>query len=366
MTLSVDVRKRQGAFQLDVAFEAPDGVTALFGRSGSGKTSLVNAVAGLAAPDNGRVAVQGETLFDARAGHSVPVHARRIGYVFQEARLFPHLDVRRNLLYGRRARGLSGEGALDHVAELLGLAPLLARRPGALSGGEAQRVAIGRALLSEPRLLLMDEPLAALDAPRKNEILPYLERLRAETGLPILYVSHNLSEVARLATHIVVLEEGRVLKSGSAEALLSDPSLVHVMGLREAGAVLTAEVAGHEADGLTELRISGGRLYLPRIDAAEGARLRVRILAQDVIVATERPENISALNVLPATVRAIRRGEGPGVIAQLQVGEDAILARITQRSAETLALSEGTACFAVMKSVAVSPTDVSQGLRREA
>ncbi|MCE0505158.1 molybdenum ABC transporter ATP-binding protein [Roseivivax sp. GX 12232] len=363
MTLSVAIKKRLGAFGLDLDFEAPDGVTALFGRSGAGKTSLVHAIAGLMRPDAGRIALNGDLLFDAERRRDLPVHRRRLGYVFQESRLFPHLNVRQNLLYGRRARHLRGEGDLAHVTELLGLGPLLDRRPGALSGGEAQRVAIGRALLSEPRMLLMDEPLAALDAPRKGEILPYLERLRAETGLPILYVSHNLSEVARLATHLVVLEGGRVLKSGPIGALLSDPDLVSVMGLREAGAVLTARVAGHEADGLTTLEAAGGRLYLPRIEAAPGSELRVRILAQDVIVATEPPRGISALNVLPATVKAIRRGEGPGMVAQLDLGGDTILARVTQRSAEALGLVPGRACYAVMKTVAVAPADVGQGLR---
>lgn len=217
MTLSVAIQKRLGEFALDVRFEAPEGVTVLFGRSGSGKTSVVNAVAGLMRPDAGRITLEDEVLFDGAARRSVPVHRRRVGYVFQDSRLFPHLDIRQNLAYGRRARGLKGTGAMDRIVALLGLEDLLARRPGALSGGEAQRVAIGRALLSEPRMLLMDEPLAALDAPRKADILPYLERLQAETGLPILYVSHNLSEVARLATHLVVLERGRVLKAGSAE-----------------------------------------------------------------------------------------------------------------------------------------------------
>ncbi|MHA6325540.1 molybdenum ABC transporter ATP-binding protein [Roseivivax sp. CAU 1753] len=363
MTLSVAIRHDLGQFTLDVGFEAPEGVTVLFGRSGSGKTSVINAVAGLLRPDRGRIVLDGKVLFDAASRQSVPVHRRRLGYVFQDSRLFPHLDVRQNLLYGRRAQGLADAGTLPRIAELLGIEPLLARRPGALSGGEAQRVAIGRALLAEPRLLMMDEPLAALDAPRKAEILPYLERLRAETGLSILYVSHNLSEVARLATHLVVLDQGRVLKAGPAEALLSDPDLVPVMGVREAGAMLPARVLGHDGDGLTGLSVSGGTLWLPRIDAAVGTALRVRILAQDVIVATERPTHISALNILPARVMALRMGEGPGMIAQLAVGQDTILARVTRRSADALDLHEGRACFAVMKSVAVAPTDVGRGLR---
>ncbi|MDU8911232.1 molybdenum ABC transporter ATP-binding protein [Aestuariicoccus sp. MJ-SS9] len=364
MTLSVQIRARLGAFDLDVGFDAPAGVTVLFGRSGSGKTSLVKAVAGLVRPDAGRIAVGGRVLFDAGAGIDVPVPQRRLGYVFQEGRLFPHLSVRDNLLYARRVTGRRG-GDLDRVVDLLGIAPLLARRPGALSGGEAQRVAIGRALLSDPDMLLMDEPLAALDAARKAEILPYLERLRSETGLPILYVSHNMAEVARLATHVVVLEDGRVFRAGAAEDLLSDPSMVRVLGVRDAGAVLPARVAAQAGDGVTELAVSGGRLCLPEIEAAVGTALRVRILAQDVILATERPRAISALNILPVTVLALRRGHGPGVIVQLQAGGDRLLARVTRRSADALGLAPGKPCFAVLKSVAVAQSDIGQRLAPE-
>lgn len=362
MSLSVDIRRSLGGFDLNASFDAPEGVTVLFGKSGSGKTSVVKSVAGLVAPDQGKVSLNGRVLFDAAAGTNVAVHKRRLGYVFQDSRLFPHLSVQDNLCYAAR---VSGRGSTDpkDVAALLGIAHLLDRRTHALSGGEAQRVAIGRALLSEPDMLLMDEPLASLDGPRKAEILPYLETLRRETGLSILYVTHNMAEVARLATHIVLIDEGHVVRSGAPEELLTDPDMVRLLGIRDAGAVLSASVAGHHPDGLTSLSISAGQILLPTVEAPIGANIRVRILAQDVILARSRPEGLSALNILPVRVLAVRRGEGPGVVVQLQAGDDRLLARITRRSADTLNIVEGAECFAVMKSVAVSQTDIAVGLQ---
>ena len=362
MTLQVDIERALGDFRLSTQFVAPEGVTVLFGRSGSGKTSVVKSVAGLLRPDRGRITVGERVVFDAASRIEVPVHRRRFGYVFQDSRLFPHLSVRDNMCYAARVSGRGGRSA-DDVADLLGIGRLLDRRIHALSGGEAQRVAIGRALLSDPDMLLMDEPLASLDGSRKAEILPYLETLRRETGLSILYVTHNMAEVARLATHIVLLEEGKVLRSGSPEDLLTDPDIVRALGIRDAGAVLSAKVAATGQDGLTELDVSAGRLFLPAVDAPVGAPLRVRILAQDVILSSERPTGLSALNVLPVQVLTIRRGEGPGVIVQLQAGEDRLLARITRRSADTMGLAPGVSCFAVMKSVAVSQTDIAVGLQ---
>ncbi|MCI5111714.1 MAG: molybdenum ABC transporter ATP-binding protein [Marivita sp.] len=362
MSLSVDIRRALGGFDLATRFDAPEGVTVLFGRSGSGKTSVVKSVAGLVTPDSGRITLNGRVLFDASDRTNVPVHQRRLGYVFQDSRLFPHLSVRENLCYAAR---VSGRGAKDprQVAELLGISDLLARRTHALSGGEAQRVAIGRALLSEPDMLLMDEPLASLDGPRKAEILPYLETLRRETGLSILYVTHNMAEVARLATHIVLIDDGRVIRSGAPEEVLTDPDMVRLLGIRDAGAVISATVAAHHPDGLSALAISAGQLLLPTVDAPTGARIRVRILAQDVILARARPEGLSALNILPVRVLAVRRGDGPGVIVQLRAGEDRLLARITRRSADALNIVEGAECYAIMKSVAVSQTDIAVGLQ---
>lgn len=356
--LEVSLGHTLPGFSLDLAFTAPAGVTALFGRSGSGKTTVVNAVAGLLRPDRGRIVLDGRVLFDSTAGANLPPHRRRLGYVFQDARLFPHLTVRQNLTYARWFRPHRDTAELDRIVDMLGIAPLLARRPAGLSGGERQRVAIGRALLSDPAALLMDEPLAALDDARKAEILPYLERLRDLTGVPILYVSHSISEVARLATTLVLVEAGRLVRAGPAEEVLSDPLVAPALGLRDAGAVLAVRVAGHEPDGLTRLEASAGPLWLPSLAAAPGTWLRIRIAAQDVMLARDRPTGISALNILPATVTALRLGEGPGATVQLRAGEDLILARITRRSAEALALAPGVPVHAVVKSVSVAQADI--------
>ena len=358
MTLSVALTHRFAGFSLDLAFEAPAGVTALFGRSGSGKSTVINAVAGLLAPDQGRVSTGGAVLLDTAAGINLPPHRRHIGCVFQEARLFPHLTVRQNLGYGRWFSSAQSGVGFSRIVEMLDIAALLDRRPATLSGGEKQRVAIGRALLANPRILLMDEPLAALDDARKAEILPYIELLRDTTAIPILYVSHSLSEVGRLASSIVVLDAGRILRAGPVAEVLSDPAAVTALGLRDAGSVINAVLAGHDCDGLTRLQTSAGPIWLPRVDAAIGANVRVRIAAQDVILSRSRPQGLSALNILPATVTALRLGEGPGALVQMQVGSDLLLARITRRSATNLALTEGTTVFVVLKSVAVAPDDV--------
>ena len=283
-----------------------------------------------------------------------------MGYVFQDGRLFPHLTVRQNLLYGRWFAGRGEAADPSRIVALLDIGALLNRRPGALSGGEKQRVAIGRAILSNPRILLMDEPLAALDEARKAEILPYLERLRDEWHLPILYVSHSVAEVARLATTVVLMEAGRVVATGPTAEILSDPAIAPALGLREAGAMITARVTAQEGDGLTRLETGGGPVFLPRVDAPDGAVLRLRILAQDVMVATERPTGISALNVLKATVGTVHPGDGPGALVQLKVGDDLMLARLTQRSVAALDLKPGRDVFAVLKAVSVAQENVGR------
>jgi molybdate transport system ATP-binding protein len=359
MTLDVQIAHDLGGFALDVAFAAPDGVTVLFGRSGSGKTSVVSAVAGLLRPDRGRVVAQGITLTDTARGLHVPPHRRRIGYVFQDPRLFPHLTVAQNLGFGRwfAPRDDAGAGP-ERIIALLGLEHLLARRPLGLSGGEKQRVAIGRAILSKPRLLLMDEPLAALDAARRDEILPYLERLREELRMPILYVSHSAVEVARLATTLVLIEGGRVRKAGPAAQLMADPALAPAFGLREAGAMIRAEVAAHEADGLTRLTTAAGALWVPHIDMAPGTHLRLRVPASDVTLALTRPEGVSALNILPARITAIRLGEGPGALVQLDCGGELLLARVTRRSVEGMGLAPGMDLHAMLKAISVAPQNL--------
>lgn len=365
MTLSVDIQHHFAGFDLDVSFEAPRGVTALFGRSGSGKTTVVNAVAGLLRPDAGRVVLNGQTLFDRSARTWIAPHLRQIGYVFQEGRLFPHLSVRQNLHYGRWfARRPHSDPDFARVVDLLGIEALLSRRPAMLSGGEKQRVAIGRALLSAPRLLLMDEPLAALDEERKLEILPYLERLRDETDVPIVYVSHTVAEIARLATTIVVLKDGAVLRCGPATDVLGDPAVSPALGVRGAGSVLSAEICAHHADGLTELMVGNGRLFLPRVASPIGTLVRVRVTAQDIMLALRRPDGISALNVLQGTVDDIHIQDGQSAMVVVAVGAQKLLAGITQRSCDALQLAPGTPCFAIMKSVAIAPDSIGKSETR--
>jgi molybdate transport system ATP-binding protein len=351
MSLSVTLAHDFPGFRLDLAFDAPPGLTCLFGRSGSGKTTIINAVAGLLRADRARILLNGEAL------HDLPPHRRRVGYVFQDARLFPHLTVAQNLGYGARVRRLP-PGDQSRIIELLGIGALLPRRPAALSGGEKSRVAIGRALLSDPRLLLMDEPLAALDEARRAEILPHIERLRDDLRLPILYVSHSLPEVARLATTIAVIEAGQLAAFGPAADILSDPATAPLLGLRDAGAILTARIAAQEEDGLTRLDTRAGPIWLPRLDAALGQAVRIRIAAQDVILARTRPEGLSALNILPATVTALLDGQGPGTLVRLDLGGEHLLARVTRRSARQLELAPGVAVHAVLKSVSVAQRDV--------
>lgn len=354
MSLEVQLTHLHEDFALDVTFRAGRGVTALFGPSGAGKTSVSNAIAGIFRPQQGRIVLGDHVILDTNKGIDLPPAKRRIGYVFQDGRLFPHMTVATNMAFGARfAPGGLDVAERDRVTNLLGLRALMDRRPGTLSGGEKQRVALARALLSRPDLLILDEPLAALDAPRKDEIFPYLERLRDTAQVPIIYVSHALEEVARLADDLVVLQSGRVAISGPAEQVLSDPAALPFVGVREAGAILTAEVAEHASDGLSRLTFSGGELLLPGITARVGSSLRIRILAQDVILSLEAPNGLSSRNILPVTIEALHQGGGPGVAVQMRAGDDRLLARITSRAAEELKLTPGTACFAILKATAV-------------
>jgi molybdate transport system ATP-binding protein len=352
--LSVAVWHRFGDFVLDAAFDSGAGLTALFGRSGAGKSSLVNAIAGLFRPERGRIVLDGEVLTDTAGGRFVPARRRRIGYVFQEGRLFPHLSVRQNLLYGRWFAPKGGRpGEFEQIVEMLGIGALLARRPARLSGGEKQRVAIGRALLARPRLLVMDEPLAALDEARKAEILPYVERLRDAAGVPVVYVSHAIAEVARLATTMVVLSEGRVAAVGPTAEIMARIDLFPLTGRAEAGGILATTVAGHDrAFGLTVLRAAAGDLRVPRLDLPVGAPLRVRIRARDVMIALQPPEGLSALNVLPGIVAELGRADGPIVEMRLDCAGEGLVARLTRRSVETLGLTPGRRVYAVIKSIA--------------
>ncbi|MEP2532171.1 molybdenum ABC transporter ATP-binding protein [Shimia sp.] len=358
MSLFVSVKQEVEAFSLDVSFETPEGLTVLFGASGSGKTTLVNAVAGLSRPDTARIAIGDWVLQDSKTGVWLPPHKRRLGYVFQEGRLFPHMTVRQNLLYGQWFAGKRAQGKeFDRVVGMLGLGPLLKRRPALLSGGEKQRVAIGRALLAAPRLILADEPLAALDDARKAEIIPYFERLRDEVKIPILYVTHSIAEVARLATSVVALKGGRMVRVGPAGEVLGDPGFTPA-GVRAVGAVLDARVARHHDDGLSELDAAGTPLFLPGISEELGKVIRVRIAAHDVILSREEPKGLSALNILKGTIDAVRAGDGPGAIVSVKTPAGPVLARVTRRSADALGLVEGARCYAIVKTVSIAPQDV--------
>ncbi|MFE1598335.1 molybdenum ABC transporter ATP-binding protein [Methylobacterium sp. ID0610] len=352
--IAVEVSHRLGAFALEANFTASGHVTALFGRSGSGKSTLVNIIAGLVRPRAGRVVVNGTPLLDTERGLFVPVHRRRIGYVFQDARLLPHLSVRQNLLFGRWFARRAEDGVtLPGVADLLGLAGLLDRRPAGLSGGERQRVAIGRALLARPRLLLMDEPLSALDEARKAEILPYVERLRDEARVPIVYVSHAVAEVARLADTVVVLESGRVAACGPADAILRRADLLPVQQAGEAGALLPMRVAGHDpAFGLTRLVGAAGTLHVPALRLAEGSPVRVRVRSRDVLVALERPRGLSARNHLAGRITTVGAGDGPYATVEIDCGGALLSAALTRHAVHELGLAPGLSVFALIKGVA--------------
>jgi molybdate transport system ATP-binding protein len=355
MSLAVDVTHRFGSFLLEARFVSEGRLTAFFGRSGSGKTSLVNIIAGVVRPDRGRIVLDDTPLVDTERGLFVPKYRRRVGYVFQEGRLFPHLTVRQNLLFGRwftpaRERHIS----LDQVLDLLDIGPLLDRRPGGLSGGEKQRVAIGRALLTSPRLLLMDEPLASLDDSRKQEILPFIERLRDQAQVPIVYVSHSLPEVARLATTVVVLQDGRIVATGSPTDVLGRADVIASDLAAEGGVLIEATVSGHDrAFGLTALRSRAGTFQAPHLDLPIGTPVRVRIRARDVMIATTRPDGLSALNVLSGVVRALD-ASGDGLVdVGLDCGGVRLAARLTRKSIAMLKLKPGREVYAVIKSVAL-------------
>ncbi len=357
MTLSVAVEHAPGSFRLAAAFESGAGVTALFGQSGSGKTTLVNAIAGLLRPHRGTVIFDGETLLDVERGINVPPRHRRFGYVFQEGRLFPHLTVRQNLLYSRLFERIPEPARvlqLQHIVELLGLGELLQRYPGALSGGEKQRVAIGRALLARPRLLLLDEPLAALDVQRKGEILQYLEILRDEVKIPMIYVSHSVEEVVRIASTMVLISEGRVMATGPVEKLMADLELQPYTGRYEGGAVIAAQVIEHDLRyGLAHLRFPGGELSVADLSALIGETVRVRIRARDVALALELPRATTFRNIVSGRITRIMEHDDALAEVSLDAGGATILARITQQSAHELNLREGTQVYALIKAIAL-------------
>jgi molybdate transport system ATP-binding protein len=353
--LQVAANKRLGAFTLDARFELPTpGVVALFGRSGCGKSTLINLIAGLLDADSGRVALDDVVLLDTGQHIEVAPERRRIGYVFQESRLFPHFDVAGNLRYAARRAGSPRFVGFDLVVDLLDLKLLMKRRAHQLSGGERQRVAIGRALLSQPRLLLLDEPLASLDASRREEVLPYLEILRDQLAIPMVYVSHNFDEVLRLATHLVLMENGRTTAQGGIGEMSLNPGVRAIIGADAVGAIVEGTVLGLDAaSGLTRVGVGGGELKVPAAAAAAGAKLRVQLLARDLIVATRAPQQLSVRNILTGVVTAVTGDEGDADLIAIDIGGTIIMARVTRAATRELKLTAGLPVWALVKSVSL-------------
>lgn len=356
MSLSADIHHTLGNFSLNATFESRGGLTAIFGASGSGKSSLVNVIAGLIKPDQGLLTIDGTVIVDTNQHVFLPVHRRRIGYVFQDARLFPHLSVEQNLAYGEwftpRAQRYADR---SQILGLLGLRHLLARKPAQLSGGEKQRVAIGRALLASPRLLLMDEPLASLDQMRKDEIMPYLERLRDEVRIPIIYVSHSVAEVTRLASDIVVLSDGKVIANGTAGEIAQRLELVPPEERGEGGVILDMSVSSYDTKfDMTLLGSPSGEVRVPGRIGLPGTPSRVRIRARDVMLATSEPHNISALNILRGRVKSVAPAGASAVNVALDCNGAVIMARITRQSAAMLDIAPGHIAYAIVKAVSVS------------
>jgi molybdate transport system ATP-binding protein len=352
--IEIRLEKKLGAFSLDALIAAPEkGVIALFGPSGSGKTTIVNALAGLTKPDQGLIRLGDDVLFDSGKRIDVPAERRRIGYVFQDARLFPHMSVRDNLLYGERRAGTSpARATLNDVVDLLAIGPLLSRSPYGLSGGERQRIALGRALLSRPRLLLMDEPLASLDEARKAEVLPYLDRLHTTSGVPIIYVSHAGEEVTRLADFLVLLADGRVKAAGPLHELSSRIEHWGALGAAFTGAILEGSIVAHDSERLlSKIETSAGPFYAPTIASPVGSRVRLRIPARDVVLATAPPTGLSVQNILRGTLTQLVNDGAGRTRVQLDVAGTAVLAELTTDAARRLGLKQGEEAYALVKSV---------------
>jgi molybdate transport system ATP-binding protein len=362
MSLKVAVEKRLGPFSLDVEFDAPTpGVVALFGPSGCGKSTTINIIAGLLQPDRGAISLDDDVLLDTRRKIAIAAERRGIGYVFQDARLFPHLNVASNLRYAQRRARRAPYVTLERVLAMLDLGPLLSRRVHRLSGGERQRVAIGRALLSQPRLLLLDEPLAALDRDRREEVLPYLESLRDQLSIPMIYVSHQFDEVLRLATHIVLMQSGTVAAEGGITQMSLDPKLRALIGPEAVGAIIDGTVLGEDAaSGLTRVQVGNGEVKVEAAQLLAGTRMRVQLLARDVIVATRMPQYLSVRNSLQGVVTAIdddaacKAGDVGSDLVSIDIGAGApILARVTRAATRELELAPGALVWALVKAVSL-------------
>jgi molybdate transport system ATP-binding protein len=353
MSFSFSAKHRFDNFEIDASFTVESGVTALFGRSGSGKTSILKMIAGLIEPQAGQITLGDQLIYESKSRRSIPPHRRRFGYVFQEPRLFPHLSVMQNLRYSTWFHASSiSKTEFETITSMLGLNALLDRQPDRLSGGEQQRVAIGRALMSSPQMLLMDEPLASLDQMRKAEILPFLEELCATSQVPIIYVSHSYNEVMRLADRVILLDEGRVSSIQSPQSLGQNDAFTLSLPRSELGALVDGRISSFDAAAkLITITVGADKLIAPSTSAKLGEPLKVFIAARDVMLAVQRPEGISAINILPATITAINNPHSGIANISLACAGTVLLAQITTHSATRLSLYEGMNVFAVIKAV---------------
>ena len=355
--LDVQVAGPIGDIEIDTQFTTEAGtVTALFGPSGAGKTTVINMIAGLVKPQIGRITINDEVLFDSNSAIDQPPDKRGVGYVFQENLLFPHLTVKGNLCYGQKLTPkIDRYVNFDEVIELLGISTLLARRPASLSGGEKKRVALGRSLLANPRVLLMDEPLAGLDTHRKHEILPFIEGIRQEVQLPIVYVSHDIGEVLRLSDQIALIENGRTVLVGPSETVANHADARRLIGKNDPSTIVSGTVTSQDSGfGLTNLETQAGLIRIPEIKIPPGSPIRLRLHSRNISIALSKPRDISILNVLPGTIENIEQIDGSAVDVQIRIATRiVILARITSLARKNLNLSIGTSVFALIKSVAV-------------
>jgi len=361
--IDIDVQQSLGNIQLDLKMQLPGkGITAVFGRSGAGKTSLINMISGISVPDRGVISINNHQVYDSRSRLSLAIEKRNIGYVFQDARLFPHYSVKGNLTYGTKQ---PDEQEFDHVIKLLSIEHLLARKPSELSGGEKQRVAIGRALLSKPDLLLMDEPLASLDLPRKREVMPFLEKLSKEVEIPIIYVTHSLNEILRLADHMVLLVNGKVESCGPLEQVWQSDAMRPWQSFSEQSSVFEAHIATQHPDyALTQLELTPDKtLWVQKVAGETGEPVRVQVRANDVSISCQRPQQTSIRNIIPVTISVIESlqlsQDKQSVAVKLELDESrALTANLTQWAVDDLGLEVGQKVYAQIKGVSVTQRDM--------